>query len=191
MIKTGFNYFCYGNVHPCWMDSGILKYRLRSGLVIEHKTGFEDLTIEEQTNLFISDRVMWILYHNGFQYIGRRDGSVSIYRVSDDVLYGANSWHPPYYPETSVCGFKTGDYGCVEVHIDMRDKRTVYATGVYEEGVLPKPTDLTLNMTALRGASMTHYGNTQHIISKGGDVIEVDEWFVQEGIRRRDCPCFL
>ena len=187
----GFNYYQFGNVHPCGISNHQVYYTLPSGLKISHETSL-DVEIPEQLNLFISNTVAFMLFHEDKMYIGRYDSSISIYRVSDELLVGLNTWNPPRYVETRACGFYNYDGFIKELHLDLRDKRTVYIGDLYIQGVLEKPLvdeiDMDLSFFSAKVIGTRHDYSSY---KKGGESVEVNIWTVQEGIRSRDCRIFL
>lgn len=187
----GFNYFGYGCIHPCRVENQQIIYRLPSGFEVKHKTAL-DVNIPEQTNTFISDTVVFVLYHDGKEYIGRNDGSVSIYRQSDNLLVGLNYWEQPLYPETKLCGYYSDSGMVEEIHLDLRDKQSVYVVGDSRESKTKAPiqfsanTDIALFDTVIHGKLLDYT-----IFDEGGARIAVDVWSVQEDVRRGDCRIFL
>ena len=92
----GFSYYGYGNIMPCGISSGQLWFRLPSDEIITCETSFDtDLTIPEQVNLFRSNSVMFLLYHDGFEYIGRYDGTLSKFKINDNIVQGLGWFKPP------------------------------------------------------------------------------------------------
>ncbi len=190
MIYTGFNYFGFGNVHPCGIKDKKVYYTLPSGVAIHNNTSI-DFEIPEQMNLFVSDTVMFLLYHEDKKYVGRKDGSISIYRTSDELLVGLQNWKAPAYAETMLCGLYNSS-GMYEIHLDLRDKRTVYILGGYRQGVLKKPAPERFHITdAVVSANAFGQYNNYSIFDERGDPVEADFWPIQEEIRRRDCAIFL
>jgi hypothetical protein len=188
----GFNYFNYGNIHPCGISQGKVFYILPSGKRVEFETKL-NVEIPEQTNLFISDRVAFLLYHEDKMYIGRFDDSISIYRKSDELLVGLNSWKAPMESKTVVCGYYNNGYSITEIHLDLRDRRTVYICGENHEGVLKE--EITNNIFDLDRSSFSAsvFGDSKnyHIYTKGGNVLEVNDWHIQDDVRKRNCRIFL
>lgn len=187
----GFNFFSYGNIHPCGVENGKVYYKLPSGKRVEFDTKLE-CDIPEQTNLFISDRVAFLLYHEDKMYIGRYDKSISIYRASDELLVGLNTWEAPRYAETVCCGFyKPGGY-ITEIHLDLKDRQTVYICGENTQGLLDKPIEPDFNIDA-SSFSAAVWGNSEnyHIYTKRGEPVEINVWTVQDDIRKRNCRIFL
>ena len=189
----GFNFFCYGNIHPCGIDNNEVYYMLPSGKRVSFPTKL-DVTIPLQTNLFISDTVAFLLYHEDKMYLGRYDNSISIYRMSDEMLVGLNAWEAPKYSETEVCGYYNVRGVIEEIHVDLKDRQTLYICGKNYEAVLKEPLpeniEFDLEMSSFSAAIHGNRDN-YHIYSRGGVPIEVNVWSVQDGLRRQNCPIFL
>ena len=189
----GFNYFNYGNIHPCGISKHKVFYTLPSGFKVEYDTKL-DIEIPEQTSAFISSTIAFVLYHEDKMYIGRRDKSISIYRMSDELLVGLNTWDPVNYTETKPIGHFNNGRNISEIHVDLRDSQTVYICGEATEGVLPKKynalTDFDLEKSAFSAAV---WGNNKnyHIFSKRGEPIEVNVWIIQKNVREQNCRVFL
>lgn len=187
----GFNYYNYGRVKPCGIKNHEVYYYLPSGKKITHPTKL-DVEIPEQINSFISERVVFLLYHEGLMYVGRYDTSISIYRQSDELLVGLNSWESPKYAETIVCGYYGVGGVLNEIHLDMRDRQTVYICGHRDEGLFANPisTDFNLHDASF---SATVFGDKSNysIFNERGEVVEAKFWPLQEDIRRQDCRIFL
>lgn len=187
----GFNYFGYGCLHPCRVENGAVIYKLPSGLEVSHKTALE-VNIPEQTNLFISDTVTFLLYHEGKEYVGRADGSISIYNQSDDLLVGLNYWDRQLYPETKLCGYYADGKIIKEVHVDLRDKQSLYVVGDYRESIAKSPIRITANTDiALNDAKIYNAVLDYSIYNERGEPVEADVWTVQEDVRRGNCRIFL
>lgn len=187
----GFNYFNYGNIHPCRVQDKKIIYRLRSGMEISADCSL-DVNIPEQVNLFISDRVMWLLYHEDKEYIGRQDGSISVYRVADGLLVGLGFWEAPPIAQTYLCGMHTEASLMTEIHMDMRDRQTVYICKDGIEGIIDGTYSggFKINDAIFSAAAFCTKDN-YHMFNERGDVIEVSHWFIQDAVRRRDCQIFL
>lgn len=190
-MLLGFSYYRYGRIKPCGVKDGYVYYRLPSGLVIKHSTKLE-IEIPEQCNLFISDTVAFLLYDADKMYIGRYDGSISIYRLSDNLLVGLNNWQAPKYVETKLCGFHNEGSHLDEIHLDLRDRQTVYICGLGAEGLFSHPiaSDFNLNDSSF-SASVFGTQRDYSIFDERGDPIEAKFWPLQEGVRLRDCRIFL
>lgn len=187
----GFNYFGYGNIHPCKIDGSNVIYKLPSGFEVKHPTGL-DINIPEQVNPFISETVAFLLYHEGKEYVGRSDGTISIYRQSDNLLVGLNYWTQPKYPETTLCGYYYGESGVTEIHVDNRDRRSVYVVGESREAVAKEMITVAAN-TNLAFTDTLFFNKLQdYFVYNGrGDSVELDVWSVQENVRCGNCPIFL
>lgn len=188
----GFNYFGYGNIHPCGVHDGYVYYTLPSGLVTKHSINL-NIEIPEQTNCFISDTVAFLLYKNDRMYIGRFDTTYSVYRCSDGLLVGSGSWDSPIFPHVMNCGYthKPGG-GADGVYIDIRDKRTIYMPAQGKEGLLPKESDLQFDMDfALISVNAYVVMEDCHMFDSGGVYIGVTNWTVQNEVRCKTCPIFI
>lgn len=181
----------YGNIHPCGVKDGKVYYDLPSG----HRTYFEtalDIEIPIQVNLFISDTVMFLLFHDDKMYVGRNDQSISIYRTSDLLLVGLSYWKPPKYAETKLCGYYNNRGDIYEIHLDLKDRRTLYICSLSKQSVLDKPIDCEFDLdAALVSASAFGLYDNYHIFKKGGEPVVSDVWTIQEDVRKQNCRIFL
>jgi len=189
----GFNFFSLGNIHPCGVQNGKIYYVLPSGKHVYFQTQLDSsITIKEQTNLFYSKTVAFLLYHDDLMYVGRFDKSISIYRTSDELLVGLNFWEPPRYADTVCCGFYNDSGSIEEIYIDLIDKQTLYISGTNMEGLANKPLDIDFDLDAAVFSARV-FGNDKnyHIFTKRGEAIEVDVWTIQDDLRKRNCRIFL
>lgn len=189
-MYTGFNYFGFGCLHPCRVENGYIIYRLPSGLEVKHATGLE-VNIPEQTNTFISETVVFLLYNDGKEYIGRLDGSISIYNQSDDLLVGLNHWEKHLCPRTKLCGYYLDGKFVKELHVDLRDNTSLYVIGDYREAVAKRPIGSVSTDSALSDTTLYKSLLDYTIYDERGEPIEADVWTVQEDVRRGDCRIFL
>lgn len=188
----GFNLYGLGNIHKCWIkDHKVFYEQTASGAVYSYDTAL-DVEIPPQKNLFVSDNVAFLLYHDGKEYIGRYDGVISVYRQSDDMLVGLSNWNPPTYPPLKTCGYYRTPVQIEEIFLDLRDQVTVYTKWHNQEAKLSKPLNLKLDESWLIvNYEMDATIGTWHILDEGGVPVEVDVWFVQNEVWRRNCPIFL
>lgn len=186
----GFNYYGLGNLNPVGIKDGFVYCRLPSGHEIKYPTKL-DFDIPEQVNLFYSETIAFILYHEDKMYIGRFDSSISIYRLSDELLVGLNTWEAPKYVETVHCGFYRLKGKSYEIHLDLRDRKTVYVLGLGIQGCSSKELEKEFNIDESNLASNIDVNNTYHICSERGEWVEINNWTVQKDVRRRNCPIYL
>lgn len=188
----GFNLHSLGNIHKCWIkDHKVFYEQTASKIVYSYDTGL-DVDIPPQQNIFVSDNVAFLLYHEGKQYVGRYDGVISIYRQSDDMLVGLNHWSPPVYPPLKTCGFYMSPVQPEEIFLDLRDKVTVYVKWHNIEAKLSEPINLVFDEPlCIVDYSIDTTPGSWHILNERGVPVEVDVWFIQNEIWRKDCPVFL
>ena len=185
----GFNNHGLGNIHECKIQDGFV-YDIMplSGSQYRYPTRLP-VNIPAQTNLFVSDTVAFLLYHEDKVYIGRFDSVISIYRKSDMLLVGLNNWDAPEKPYVRQIGLLNCPIGCVPLQLDMRDKITIYNSFKRAEGKLTKPfdaEDYTLGINKV----VRKWDDVQ-LVAEGGDLYAIDCWNIQDSLWRRDCPVFL
>ncbi len=187
----GFSYYRYGRIKPCGVSGGSVYYTLPSGYRVMHSTQLQ-VEIPEQTNPFISETVAFLLYHEEKMYIGRYDGSISIYRMSDELLVGLNNWEAPKYVDTQVCGYYSEGSLLDEIHLDLRDRQTVYICGHGSEGLLSAPIEPKFDLHSA-SFSATVFGASEDysIFNERGEPIEAKFWPLQEDVRSHNCRIFL
>lgn len=187
----GFNYYNYGNIQPCRVEGGNLIYRLPSGKEIVKKTQLK-VDIHEQCNLFISDTVSFLLFEGGLMYVGRADGSISIYRESDELLVGLNNWEKDQFPETQLCGFYKENGGLSEIHVDCRDWQTLYICGEYMQSYSRHELPHEFNLDkAVFDARIFGCGGSYHLFDSKGVRLRGFIWTVQDDVRQRNCRIFV
>lgn len=124
-------------------------------------------------------------------YIGRYDDSISIYRMSDELLVGLNNWKAPKYPETCLCGFRTIGKMLSEIHLDLRDRQTLYVCGDRDEGLLSTPIKSGFNLHDSVFSAILDSSNRYSIYNERGEPVEAKFWPLQKEIRVQDCRVFL
>ena len=187
----GFSYFNYGCIHPCGVKDGMVYYELPSGVIVKYKTSIA-VDIEKQTIPFYSNYVAFCLESNGTEYVGRYDGSVSMYDTRTGLLIGLGNWEAPKYPEIMHCGFYTESSRIIEVYLDLRDYRTLYVGKEYMQQLLPNPIKPKFDLEKAF-LSVNTYGNVykKHIYDERGDSVASDVWDIQDSIRKRNCRSFI
>ena len=191
----GFNYFGYGGICPCSLSNGILKQKLPSGRIVEYATQLDvNIDIPEQTNYFVSKTVMFLLYDKNLMYIGRKDGSISIYDMSqNELLVGLNAWSAPKIVETMIVGLYRNHTNLQEIHMDLRDNQSLYIRGLPITSKFTKPVkDYNFNMDrAVLSAEIYNNGNHYCISYEGGEPVYEDVWVIQTELRGGDYRVFL
>lgn len=188
----GFNYFDIGQIHPCGIANKQVYQKLPSGKVISYPTGL-DITVPEQLNLFISDCIAFVLYDNENEYIGRFDGTISIYRKSDDLLVGLNFWTAPKVPNVIPCGYLYNGKIHSDIFLFLDDGQTVATADSRYESILTKPTsnrEFDFDK-AMLGCLTATKPRTPCIYDKGGHVYETGSWNVQTDLWKQNCKIFL
>lgn len=187
----GFNYFDIGNIMPCGVRDGTVYYTLPSGKRIDMPTRLP-VNIPEQTNLFISPTILFLLYDDENEYIGRKDGSISIFKKGTNLLVGLNNFDQPKFPNVDVCGyFKMRNFH-ENIYLFMDDKQTLGTKGYRGSGVLGKKVFTSFDLDkALIDCINDVASNTTHIFGIGGERYEPSAWNVQAGLREQNCPVFV
>lgn len=188
----GFSQYQYGNIHDCWIENGYVCHETAcSHSVYKYPTPLE-VNIPRQKNIFMSFTVAFLLYHEDKMYVGRYDGWISIYRMSDNMLVGLNSWRAPSPPLTILIGLFSSHYGIKEVYLDTRDRVTVYTKWHRAEAKLTRPyagdyTDI-FDIEALAPAKSL---GDWVFYTERGEQIGVDVWSIQDALWKYDCRVFL
>lgn len=190
----GFNYFGFGCIQPCRVEDGFVIRKLPSGAEQKYPTRL-DVNIPEQLNLFLSPNILFYLKKDGLEYIGRKDGSISIYQEKDDLLVGLNNWDVSPIPFLQVCGYKMfGKTTHAYIYQDKFDQQSIYATNInLYSSVLPRKMEMFWDMRAAEiGWVMQNDPSPDYIFAKrGGERIAVDRWEVQNIIRSTNCKRFV
>ena len=188
----GFNQYNFGNIRDCWIEDGFIYQEAPyTKHVFRYPTRLP-VSIPRQCNVFVSDTVAFLLYYDQKMYIGRFDGWISIYRMSDNMLVGVNGWTPPGKPETDLIGFFKAPNGTVEVRRDRLDPLTIYAMYEGVEGLLPKSIPSAhCNIPKETTFRYLRKDYDWFVIDEGGARVEIELWNLQDERRRRDCRVFL
>lgn len=188
----GFNFHGYGNIHSCWISGGyVYEETICTKRVYSYATRL-NVEIPKQLNLFVSNTVAFLLYHEDKMYIGRYDGVISIYRRRDNLLVGLNNWDAPKVPYLYTAGFLDTAAGARSVKLDKRDNLTLYTRFNRIEAKLEKPFEYDYSsMVNVHEKSMDGDMSKFKVYTEEGEVIGTDVWFVQDDLRRQNCPIFV
>lgn len=186
----GLSYYRFGHILPCSITKGYVCFKLPSGKVIQCATNLH-VELPEQVNHFRSPYVMFLLYDDEKEYIGRYDGSISIYKKGTNLLVGLNNWVPP---ECEIC--QVGWYGYAtqlfEIYLNKLDMSTLYTnrTNQFVSDLTFTPSETALE-TAL--ALVSSKRNTiQNCLCVGGGVVNYDiEWDLSSGYGWEDLQIFV
>ena len=186
----GFNYYGIGNILSCGITKGKVFFRLPSGKVCECATMLTD-EVPEQCNLFISDTVLFLLYTEDKEYIGRYDGSISVYAKGTDLLIGLNVWTPPTKFLT-LCGHLAVKQIVDDVYVIGLDDLSLGTPNMRCSSVMSSKYlgDFNLNLS-LSMASSGRNDLKSFIYDIGGNFYETSTWTIQTGLREQNCPVFL
>ena len=188
----GFNQHQYGNIHACWIEDGFICQETScTHVVYKYPTNLA-VNLPKQVNLFFSFTVAFLLYDAERMYVGRNDGIISIYRRSDNLLVGMNSWEAPGFPPLCTIGFFNTPNGLREVYLDTRDRRSLYMKWRRIEASLERP--FTADYTDIFDPEAMAPAPTFDkwcLYTKGGDRIGIDVWFVQDDVGKQNCAVFL
>ena len=185
----GFRNQGLGNIHECWVENGMICEKSPfSDITYKYPTRLQ-LDIPKQLNLFVSPLVAFYLKHEGNVYIGRYDGSISIYRESDMLLVGLNNWDAPDKVATAIIGFQRCSNGLREVLLDLRDRQTVYVDYHDIEAYLTTP--FLGDETSLQAFGEFNDMGSWYVVTERGEVIGVSVWNIQNDVWRRNCPVFF
>lgn len=185
----GFHNVKLGNIHECWIENGYVHEQCPfSGKVYKYPTRL-NVTIPKQCNLYYAKDIAFYLKHNGEVYIGRHDGSISIYRESDMLLTGLNNWDAPVGIPTCIIGFHRCGRGLREVLLDLRDKQTIYVDYHDIEGFLDRP--FLGNIESIFSSSVFDNIGSWSVVTGGGEVIGVSVWNIQDSVWSGNCTIFV
>lgn len=189
----GFSYFEIGCIQPCRITNGFVERQLPSGEIERFATRL-NIEIPWQTNLFSSPNILFYLKQDGREYIGRKDGSISVYTIDDDLLVGLNNWDAPQFPMLYICGYKVfGNYH-VNIYQDKHDLRSLYASYVDRYScALPERVDpiWDLDKAEIGWVLSTTFGEDFIFTGRGDKFVKVDRWEVQSLLRSKDYRCFV
>jgi hypothetical protein len=178
-----FRYFNTGATLAAKSDGKSIIVETPTGDVAEY-TAPLNVVIPTQAFSFISNVVMFYLEHKGVCYVGRRDGTFSGYRLSDDMLVRCGTWDPPAERQNVTIGIYNDDTGLPwTVFLDKTDLRTAYTERRNKIFVFNKPfTKQAVIGGAFSGKNELYINTTEGRV----DVNEDGRWFVPSVQRSRD-----
>lgn len=166
-----------------------LPVRVSNGNVeIQFNTGVElystSLKIDSDWNIiqFYVDDVLFMIQHDDVRYIGRPDGTISGYRINDNLLVASAVWTVPPKPVLKPIGAMYTLIPCA-AELDLVRKRIVYTPYTKDEFVFDKPFTDDIFMPTSLGDSLNSTMRKLHITRKNGEEVNCDEegqWFVQK-----------
>jgi hypothetical protein len=181
---VGFNNRGFGAFLPCEVKDGKIVVYRNSGEIREYKTTLK-VNIPKQCYIYSAIEVLFYLEHEGICYIGRENGSISGYRMSDNLLVKISSWESPKSPLVRDCGVYYL-YKELRAVLDLSDMRTVYFSDIADEYIFNEPFHMIVDTTASLARAFT-LKSDYHIITREGvvDTSASGRWFVQDiyGIR--------
>lgn len=182
----GFNYLGVGSYLECECDgSSILVYR-NTGEVRKYKTTLHTI-IPKQLQHFEGYNVYFYLEYAGVCYVGRADGSITGYRLQDDLLVRISSWEPP----TSMLLEDIGSFYDVKarrVMLDSSDRRTAYVAESTNEYIFNEPFNRVVNVPAAIAAAVAREPGL-HICTVTEREVNVQNdgrWVIQDSSRLGD-----
>ena len=188
----GFNLKNYGTVQPCGIDEGCVYRELPSGKLVGYPCSLE-VRLPKQLNLFSGPTVAFLLEDAEKEYIGRWDGSISIIRKKDGLLYGLSMWEPPKHIDLTRCGYI--NYGAAKrlLYLDECDRQSLYVADYPLSASLVTPCyeDFEFQETASLLSSFIDDDFNLHILKEGGVALASTGLCVQESVRRFDCRMFI
>ena len=186
----GFNYYRYGCIQPCGIENGKVYHILPSGARREYPCGL-NITVPLQTNLYYGETIAFVLEHEGKEYIGRFDGSISVIRKSDGLLVGLNNWVPSRAPKMIECGIYR-EHGITQViFLDPSDRQSLYIYGQPMSSKLRVPYNGTFDTVDSILSFMIEGTRNTHVYTEGGEALATEIWDIQTSIRGRDCRIFF
>ena len=176
-----------------------LPVRVHSGNIeIQFNTGVEQyptrLNIETdwQIRQFNMLECLFVIEHDGVRYVGREDGSVSGYRLSDDLLVCSSGWKVPPKPRMKQIGAVHTLVPCV-ASLDLVRERIVYAPYTKHEFVFDEPFREDVFMPTALAEALGNETLSLFIWDSNGEEVNCNEkgqWFIQKpftGI----CDCHI
>lgn len=176
----GFNYLGVGSYLECACDgSNILVYR-NTGEVRKYKTNLQ-VAIPRQRRIFEGYNVYFYLEHDGVCYVGRADGSLTGYRLRDDLLVRITSWEAPEAPRLEDIG-SYYDVKARRAMLDTSDRRTIYVAESTNEYILKQPFNRVVNVPAAIGAAVAREPGLHicTVTEKEVDLQNDGRWFIQD-----------
>lgn len=131
----GFNMKSLGHTLPCAIKCG----KVMIGLPTKEIRTFDttcDKEVEWQVNFFSSTYVAFWLRDDTFDYYGRFDGTLSIVRSADNLLYSLSHWSPPMFWDLEPVGYGIVNGYLTRVYRDGFDFKSLYGADVPMIGVL-------------------------------------------------------
>lgn len=186
----GFNYYGIGNILSCGISKGKVFFKLPSGKICECDTMLTD-EVPEQCNLFISDTVLFLLYTEDKEYIGRYDGSISIYAKGTDLLVGLNVWTPPR-KHLILCGHLAVKKIVDDIYLIGLDDLSLGTQRMRCSSCMN--TKYLGDFNLLLSLSMAQSVNEDIkacIYDIGGNLYETSTWVIQTGLREQNCTVLL
>lgn len=128
--------------------------------------------IQEQVLFFnLPEFVLFVAEENGVRYIGREDGSISGYRISDNVLVRIASWKTPPKPKLQLAGY-VNEVGLQPAYVDNVRKRIIYLKDRKAE--FDTKSDFLLDVSPTASMSKALYGKGLNLSIVTTDCKEVD-----------------
>lgn len=188
----GFMQRNFGIIRDCWVENGVLYYETPyTKAVYSHKTDIQG-NIPRQNNDFRSNTVAFLLKNNGFTYVGRYDGTISVLDETSELLLDILHWEPPGHVPVCKIGKLNSAIGFVSAYLDLRDRHTVYADYCRAEGHFPYEMGIIVPECELIAYYNGRPSVWQWMIvdSERGELL-VEHWSLQKNVWSGDCRCFF
>lgn len=174
-----FNYFGMGAYLDCECKNSTI-YVYRNCGDIEQYPIYADIVIHKQNTPFKGKDVLFYLEEDGTFLVGRSDGSVGQYRLSDNLLLGVYSWKPPKNLLYQEIGTFTRNKRLYQMYLNVEDKRTCYILGLDNEYVFNEPFNKNVNLSTALAYAMRN-GDGVHIVTENLEEVNWNDegrWFI-------------
>ena len=184
----GFRYFNLGLHRPCRMENGTVIEVLPSGMEVSYYTTLKE-TIPQQCNKYYGRHILFYLTKEGLDYVGRRDGTVSVY--NGDLLVYWGNWDAPF-SKIVEAGYTGTRKSIKSIYLDLRDRRTFYLEGSECEYVYPEEIQESFDThKSLLECSLYQRQFPYYVIGSGGEHYVLGEWSVPADSRFSTYRVFL
>ena len=183
----------YGPTLYADMIEGTLRVYTQLDTVVEYYTGLK-ATLSKQLNRFKAADVSWVLFNDDDtkMYLGRVDGTVSVFEYPSMLVYAATTWDSHGRPPVGFVGTYVSDKNVPsEVYVNKLDRRTCYIKLNQERCyILDVPIDFTANISAACSAVVLNKQGI-HIFRGSEEVSNEGHWYIQDDAELRDILRFL
>ena len=184
IFVMGFRNYNLGSFLPVEADGDIIRIWFNTGCE-EYKTKL-NMHIPKQVNEFYLENVLFMLYTDEARYVGRADGTIAGYSLTDNAIVRLTTWETPPRPRLENIG-GSYYYAPVVARLDRTRNRVVYIGKSTDEYVFDKPfTSEVFLPEGLTGCFTEHF-RSMNITTIDGSEVNLDEaghWCLQAPFQR-------